>query len=217
MLGGGTRALPNLAEPRPQVVIDLAFAGLDQVSRADPGIWLGAMLPLGASPGLMPQAWREAVADFTPRAVRRQATVGGNLRVRGSLWPVARLLDATVEIASVEGSRQVPIQDAHAKPGELWTRVLLPLQPDLSGYTSLRRTPVGPVLVAVALARVEGTWRAVVQAGGRLELKTCADPRGWPQQLARETDVVGDLRGAQVYRRAMVEVLAERLLRRLVT
>jgi CO/xanthine dehydrogenase FAD-binding subunit len=217
VLGGGTRVLGAMAGPRPEVLIDLAFAGIDGVAHTDLGIWLGAMVPLDAASAELPGAWREAVAEFIPRAVRRQATVGGNLCSQGSLLPIAWLLDAQVEIAALTGVRQVPIDQAAVQPGEVWTRVLVPLRTDLSGYQCLRRTPVGPVPVAVAVARIAGQWRAVVQAGGKPMLQeTGVDLNGWPERLAANAEVRGDQRGSAEYRRAMVAVLAKRLLERLV-
>ena len=224
IVGGGTRVMALPLGERPEKLMDLAHAGLDVVQVGDASLAIGATASLAALVDL-PQpfgALADAARSFRPDVVRRQASVGGNVAVGGSLVGALALLDAVLVLASATGSRRENTDAPFVQNHEIAEKVLIGAQPigQVSGRLAIRRTALGPAVCAVNLALwlQDGVvWaRAVVQSAAPALVRLSARPLVTPQALAAAvvaavTGPQHDKRASGDYRRAMAGVLTERL------
>jgi len=233
VVGGGTLAMGRIFPFRPRAVLDLSGAGLDGiVALPDGSIQVGA----GASPALIAahpivqgpamKAFRRAAVRFEVGSVRRVATLGGNLCTGvGSMVTGLVLLGAHALSLGPEGMRHHGLAPSDRRPAEILVAVEIPAQPDdlWTDYTDLRRTPISPAIVSVALGVADGLLRVAIggaevphrrlmEIEGPLETH---DAGGWGQAVARALRPIEDARASAAYRRAMAAVLTERLVRRL--
>lgn len=232
VIGGATLALGKLGGGRPSHLIDLCDAGLDRIG------WRGHHLSIGATttmrdlrrhpelsaPGLA--AIMAMAGHFEPLPVAAQATLGGNLCTGvGSLVAPLLLYKAHAVLLGPDGERHAPIAPLRLHPGEIILSVELePGSPMArSGCQSLRRTPVGPALVTLA-ALVDGDQLRLAVSGIEAPARRLRDLEGrwdrrsvaqWAESIAHVVRPIDDARGSADYRRAMVGVLAERLLKEL--
>ncbi|XGV96377.1 MAG: xanthine dehydrogenase small subunit [Leptolyngbya sp. BL-A-14] len=122
------------------VMISLeAVAELKQVEQTSEAVVIGAAVPLSHIEanlhGIFPSL-DEMLHWFAARQVRNRATIGGNLGTAspiGDLPPVLLSLDAALTIASLTGTRTVPLADffkgyrqTDLKPGEVIVSVTIP-------------------------------------------------------------------------------------------
>lgn len=215
IVGGGTVVMSLYTGPRPEVLLDLAFAGLSGLEVSDGGLRIGATTPVAALVGLEDPrygALREAALGMVPVPIRQTATVGGNVCLGvGSLLPPLLLLGAEVTLRSATGQRTVPLADFFLYTGELLESVFVPAPPagTRTAFSRMRRTPVGPGLVVLAMA--------VGPAGERVAVGGAE----WRPRVLSSGDVeaelrpFGDTRASADYRRAMAAVMARDLRARL--
>ncbi|MBW4469746.1 MAG: xanthine dehydrogenase small subunit [Stenomitos rutilans HA7619-LM2] len=122
------------------VMISLeAVAELKQVEQTLDAVTIGAAVPLSHIEtnlhGIFPSL-DEMLHWFAARQVRNRATIGGNLGTAspiGDLPPVLLALDAEITIASITGTRILPLADffkgyrqTDLKPGEVIVSVTIP-------------------------------------------------------------------------------------------
>jgi len=147
LYAGGTYILsqrPGRFVDLPSTVLSLQdVEELRRVSRSERMIELGAgmtiarILQLGEQN--IPRALYAALNSIGPPAVRGIATIGGNVAIPARLMtavPVLILLDARIELRRQGGVRWLPVTRFHLpdgrldlRPGEVITRVRVPLQP----------------------------------------------------------------------------------------
>jgi xanthine dehydrogenase small subunit len=178
---------------------------------------------------------------FSSRLIRNRATLGGNLMTAspiGDALPVLLALDASVTLASQDGTRDVALRDfflgyraTAADPGEILTAVRLPrAQPAIQRFYKVSKRvldDISTVAAAFAVA-VDGDGRvtqARIAYGGvaatpiratALEAALVGQP--WtPETAAALAPIAGgvgtpmtDLRGTADYRRAMIGRLLEK-------
>ncbi len=229
-LGGATLMLGGLAGPRPDVIIDLCDAGLGRLDVGTDRVHIGATVTVDrlarcealASPELA--ALHDAVCGFVPRAVRRIATLGGNVgQGFGSLIAPVALLDGEVELVGPAGARTATVATLQRGADELIVGFGLRGRPgEVTGFDKIRRTPLGPGLVTVAAALGPAGVRLFV---GALSMRV----QGFDfpgagvddvDEVAATVDaglqaVFDDPRASALYRRAMAGELVRRLLLRL--
>jgi carbon-monoxide dehydrogenase medium subunit len=119
VIAGGTIVMPDLiaGRLRPTKALLLTRAGLDEITRKDGTVTIGAATPLSAlEDGDEPLA--TAARHVADPEIRGQATVGGNLcsaasadAPRGDLQAPLIVLGATVRSAGAGGERTEPIED----------------------------------------------------------------------------------------------------------
>ncbi len=123
-LAGGTQ-LNIGGAPEIETLIALDALGLDSVSEANGAVRLGSTVTLqaiadhGELPGWGLGILCAAARDVGSRAVRNQATLGGNLAARLSytdMAPPLIALGAVVELRAADGSREVAIEDYVSAP-----------------------------------------------------------------------------------------------------
>lgn len=222
--GGGTRLMALPLHERPQQIIDLARCGLGGVRHTEGGLQIGAAARIDELRDLA-QPWGalgDAARQFRPEVVRRQATVGGNLAVGGSLCGALAILGAQVRVIGAVGERFAAAASLHLAAGEVIAEVLVDPQPpgQFSGRLAIRRTALGPAICAVCLALVpDGDgWqvRAVVQSAAPQLLVLPAQKFAGADWLAEQlrnlvAQPTDDMRAGGDYRRAMAGVLGQRL------
>lgn len=259
LLAGGTDVMveTNFGHRRPTDVIALrsveelrtwhhdAAAGVVRVGAGVP--W--AQMEHGELAELLPAMAQAARTVGSPQ-IRAAGTLGGNLGTSspaGDGLPVLWALDATVEIASHTGVRQVPasqftvgVKRNALQPGELITSVVLPVVSGWQGYAKVgprNAMVISVVSACLVLDRDAGTVRLALGAVGptvirchdteawlatQLDLRTAAEvPVALAHEMARrvsgEARPIDDHRSTADYRRHAVGVLGRRLLERAIT
>jgi CO/xanthine dehydrogenase FAD-binding subunit len=153
-----------------------------------------------------------------PRFLKHQPTLGGNVCAGGALLAPLALLGARAEVASLRGSRRVPVQALALQADELLIALELP-EPDMlrSGHASLRRVPSGPVVAALALGvGPTGVRMAVQYVEPTVALRgPWPDAPDLPDRLAASLHGRSDAQAGSLYRQAMAGELARRLRTRL--
>jgi CO/xanthine dehydrogenase FAD-binding subunit len=147
LYAGGTYVLshrPGRFLALPSTVLSIQdIEELGRVSRTERMIELGAGMTIARTLQLgeqnIPPALFAALGSIGPPAVRGIATLGGNLAIPARLMtsvPVLILLDARLELRRQGGLRWLPVSRFHLpdgrldlKPGEVITKIRVPLQP----------------------------------------------------------------------------------------
>jgi carbon-monoxide dehydrogenase small subunit len=213
--------------PASTVRIDLGALPFAAVQVTDDGaLDIGALVRLGdlaRLPALADDrlgALRDVLDAFVPRAVRALATVGGNLAFGGALGGPLALLGAQVKVQSLAGGRTVAADALALAPGELVVGAIVPLPPPFVRTCAaiVRKTPVGPGLVSVAVGVAGGAVDVVVSGGYTRTLRIAIPSTATPADLQRAVqDAVlaaaphGGMSGDGPWRSAVAGVVARRL------
>lgn len=228
----------NLAMHRPRMLVAIdRLPELRTLRATDERIEIGAAVTLSEA-----EAWlagRVPLLDalfpqFASRLIRNAATFGGNLGTASPIGdgaPALLALDATLTLASAEGTREVALSDYFTgyrqtlrRPGELIATVSFPVtQPGICGFHKIakrRYDDISSVAVAYALD-IEGgvVTRARIGLGGvaatplrALATEAALTGSAWTEAevdrvaevLAGEGTPLGDHRASAAYRRAML-------------
>ena len=198
--------------------------------------------PLAA---LLPALGQAARTVGSPQ-IRNAATIGGNVVTcspAGDGLPVLSALDATVELVSVGGTRELPIGEfmlgvkrTALQPGELLAAVTLPLLDGWQGYAKVGVRNAMVIAIAGACLAVDESGRSVRIALGSVAptIVRAAEAEGWAgeavdwsartveadavaefgRRAAAASSPIDDHRSTAAYRRHSIAVLAARLLGR---
>jgi CO/xanthine dehydrogenase FAD-binding subunit len=198
--------------------------------------------PLG---DLVPALAQAARTVGSPQ-IRNAATIGGNVVTcspAGDGLPVLAAVDATVELESSDGARQLPIsafmtgvKQTALRPGELLTSVTVPLLEGWQGYAKVGVRNAMVIAISGACLAVDGPTRSVRLALGsvgptvvraRAAEAFAAEAVDWSsgtvaadavaefgRHAAEASSPIDDHRSTARYRRHSIDVLARRLLRR---
>jgi carbon-monoxide dehydrogenase medium subunit len=255
LLAGGTDLLVSLRarEQRPKSIIDIkGVKELHELSYDDKrGLAIGAAVNLNKlihydAVSKSYPLLREAVSTIGDYEIRNRATLVGNI-CNGSpaadSAPALLVLDASANIASRKGKRDVPVREFHTgvkktvlSSSELVTSIRVPTPPKGSrgGYLKARRT-VGEDLAVVgvgglvtpatkggksirlAYASVAPTPVRAFEAEKIFESNKPLDElldQAMPI-VSKTVSPISDVRGGKDYRVNLVEVLTRRLVRQL--
>ena len=252
LIAGGTNVLVDLraGKYQPKALIDIArLSGLRGIRRDNGHLLIGGgttISDLLIDPLIAQHATalKEAASVFANPLIRNRATVGGNLAdasPAADTAPPLLALDAEVELATLDGTRRVPLVDflvgvrkTLRRPDELLIAVRFPLSS--SGTVShfqkvgLRRADAISVLSAAVAVTcdAEGRCTAARIALGALAPRplraTAAETlligqKLTPAAIAEAARLAGeaarpinDIRGSTDYRRQVTEVIVRRLL-----
>jgi CO/xanthine dehydrogenase FAD-binding subunit len=223
VVAGGTIVMPELVAGRlrPARALLLARAGLDQITRADGRVTIGATTPISAlEEGDEPLA--SAARHVGDIEVRGQATVGGNLCAassadapRGDLQAALIALGATVRTAGKGGERTDPVEDFLADgAGRLVLEVSYDDAPRQTGYAAARRPHTHHyTILAVAVARRDGELRvAATGAGPRAIRLTAVEQSGNASDALAGLELPDDALASGWYRAQLLPRLVERAL-----
>ena len=234
---GGTDVMVelNFDRARPPALLNLNEVGeLKGWSRDNGTLRLGAALTYD-------EAMRTPLADELPALseasrtvgspqIRNRGTLGGNLGTAspaGDALPPLLVEDADIELASLRGTRTMPLTEFLVGPkqnalaeDELITAVLL--QPSGAPQTFMKIGPRNAMVIAVcslALSadRERGELRASFGSAGPvtgLVTASLDDRESFPDQVAAATSPIDDVRGTAQYRRHALRVLTARALDR---
>jgi CO/xanthine dehydrogenase FAD-binding subunit len=231
---GGTDLMValNFDHSRPETIVNLAeVAELRGWSREDDGrLRLGAGLTCteieeGPLREALP-ALAEAARTVGSPQIRNRATIGGNLGTAspaGDAIPPLLIADGEVELASVRGSRRLPLQDFLVgpkrnvlEPDELIVAVRV-----TSGgpETFMKVGPRNAMVIAVcSLAlRANGELRAAYGSAGPvvgLVRAPLEEADSFADRVAEAASPIDDVRGTAAYRRHALKVLTTRALER---
>jgi CO/xanthine dehydrogenase FAD-binding subunit len=236
-IAGGTDLMVelNFDRRRPETVLNLGeVEELRRWSRDNGTLRLGAGLtyteamtePLrSALPALA-----EASRTVGSPQIRNRGTLGGNLGTAspaGDSLPPLLIEEAEVELASVGGTRRLPLTEFLVgpkrnalAPDELIVAVLV--RPSGAPQTFMKVGPRNAMVIAVcslavAADRERGELRAAFGSAGpvpTLVRAPLADADSFPDLVATTASPIDDVRGTAAYRRHALRVLADRGLER---
>ena len=234
---GGTDVMValNFDRARPDALLNLnEVAELRGWSRTNGSVRLGAGLTYTEAmeeslAALMP-AFAEAARTVGSPQIRNRGTIGGNLGTAspaGDALPPLLIEGAEVEVASVRGSRRVPLADflVGVKKNALAEDELIVaahVEPSGEPQTFMKIGPRNAMVIAVCslavvVDRVRGEIRASFGSASPVPgLVVCPldESDDFPERVAAATSPIDDVRGTAAYRRHALRVLAGRALER---
>jgi CO/xanthine dehydrogenase FAD-binding subunit len=237
---GGTDVMVelNFDRARPAALLNLnAVDELRGWSKQNGALRLGASLTYteameGPLANELP-ALAEASRTVGSPQIRNRGTIGGNLGTAspaGDALPPLLAERAEVELASVRGTRRLPLSEFLVGPkrnalaaDELIAAVLV--SPSGGAQTFMKIGPRNAMVIAVvSLALVVDSDRDEVRVSfgsagpvPGLVVHSGADVDGLPERVAAAASPIDDVRGSAAYRRHALRVLTARALDRCLT
>ena len=199
--------------------IDLCDLGLDTVEETPEAFSIGAMATLRdieMHEGLHAYtngAVRNAVRDIVGVQFRNMATVGGSIWGRfgfSDVLTVFLAMDCYVELYK---GGIVPLEQfaGMKKDGDILVRLIVKKTPCRMVYTSMRNQRTDFPVIACAVARMNGEYRASIGARpGRAILIRSEEGEGFAAFVADNAPTEGNIRGSAAYRTHLIRVLVER-------
>lgn len=256
LLAGGTDLMVEVNEghrrPQTSVVVVNRIAEL-RSWRHDPvaaTVTIGAAVSyremLDGALAAMSPALAQAARTVGSPQIRNAGTLGGNLGTcspAGDGLPVLSALDATVELASADGRRSLPVGEfmigvkrTALRPGEMIVSITLPVISGFQGYAKVGVRNAMVIAVASACVVLDADRRSVGVALGSVgptilrcpeaerhlassidwsSLQTTDDDLArFAELVSSESSPITDHRSSAEYRRHAVGVLARRLVQR---
>jgi len=235
-IAGGTDVMVelNFDKARPPAILDLtAVPELAQIERENGAIRIGAGVPytrvIEELQDVLPALAQASRTVGSPQ-IRNRGTIGGNLGTAspaGDALPPLLIEGAEIDVASVRGSRRVPIEEFHVgvkqhalEPDELI--VAVHLTPSGQPQTFMKIGPRNAMVIAVtSLAlvadREHGELRAAFGSAAptpRLVTAPLDEADTFPEKVAAAASPIDDVRGTAAYRRHALRVLTRRALER---
>ena len=236
-IAGGTDVLVelNFDRLRPQVLLNLnEVPELRGWARENGTLRLGAGLTYAEAmqpePAELLPALAEASRTVGSPQIRNRGTIGGNLGTAspaGDALPPLLIEEAEVELASLRGTRSLPLHEFllgpkqnALEPAELVTGVRV--RPSGARQTFMKVGPRNAMVIAVvSLALVadrdRGELRASFGSAGPvpgLVTAPLGETQGFPEQVAAAASPIDDVRGTAAYRAHALRVLTARALER---
>ena len=234
---GGTDLMVelNFDRARPDVLLNLSeVPELRGWAREDGSLVLGAALTYteaatGEVAAVLP-ALAEASRTVGSPQIRNRGTIGGNLGTAspaGDALPPLLVEGADVEVASVRGTRLLPLTEFLVGPkrnaladDELIAAVHV--EPSGAPQTFMKVGPRNAMVIAVcSLALCADQDREEIRASygsagpvPGLVVAPLADAADFPERLAEAASPIDDVRGTAAYRRHALRVLTKRALER---
>lgn len=212
--------------------IDLCDLGLDTIEEGEDGFSIGAMVTLRQleqHPGLNAYtqgAVAQAVKDIIGVQFRNMATVGGSLWGRFGFSDVLTVFLAMDSFVELYKGGIVPLEEFASRKhdNDILVRLIIKKKPGMFRYTAFRNQSTDFPVIACALSRLDGEYRAVIGARPQRAM-VFRDDRGLlkngitPDSVAAFASYLGEtvptgsnLRGSADYRRHLIRVLCQRAL-----
>lgn len=249
VIAGGTDLLVD-KPPETECLVDIQNLDLRYIRKDGDGINIGASTNLDMiedSPVLSSEPYRvlsEAASMLATPTIRNTATIGGNIcnaSPAGDLPPALMVLDATVKIAGLKGSRILPIGDFFKDvkktvlaEDELLVEVHIPLSSQNSGagFQKLRHHQTS-IDIAIVNVAAKLTCSGNICEDVRIALGAIANTPIYAKKAeklligkkidtehiesaaeaaAEESKPIDDIRATAWYRKRMVAILVRRAL-----
>jgi carbon-monoxide dehydrogenase medium subunit len=224
VLAGGTIVMPELAYGalRPARVLMLGRSGLDQVSRENGKVTIGACVTVAALEEL-DEPLATAARHVADGEIRAQATLGGNLCAppvseapRGDLQAPLLALGASIRSVGPGGERTEPLEEFLASAPN--SRLVLDVAYDdvehKSAYAAARRPHTHHyTLLAVAATKAGDELRmAATGVGPHAVRLTSVERAGSPDAALDDCEPGDDALASAWYRRKVLPKLVQRAL-----
>jgi len=231
---GGTDLMVdlNFDRRRPEAMLNLNEVGeLRGWARDNGTLRLGAGLTYTEATTAQLAALQPALAEASRSVgspqIRNRGTIGGNLGTAspaGDALPPLLIEGAEVELASVRGTRRVPLTEFLVGPkrnalaaDELI--VAVHVTPSGAAQTFMKVGPRNAMVIAVcslalAVDRDRGEARAAFGSAAPVATVVTGELDGFPERVAAAASPIDDVRGTAAYRRHALRVLTERALER---
>ena len=199
--------------------IDLCDLGLDTVEETEEQFSIGAMVTLRdieRHEGLNAYcggAVRDAVKDIVGVQFRNMATVGGSIWGRFGFSDVLTVFLAMDSYVELYKGGIVPLEQfaKMKKDSDILVRLIVKKTPCKVVYSSMRNQSTDFPVIACAVARTEGGYRASIGARpARAILIRGEEADGFPAFVAQNAPTEGNIRGSAAYRTHLIRVLVER-------
>jgi len=224
IVGGGTIVVPDITYGRlkPGKVLMLARSGLDQVTRGDGSVTIGAAAPVTAVEEL-DEPLASAAGHVGDLEIRAQATVGGNLCAahsgeapRGDLQAPLIALGARVRSTGRGGEKVQPVEEflAGGTEGRLVLDVSYDAVERKAGYAASWRPHTHHyTILAVAAAKANGELRVAATGLGPHAVRlTAVEQSGSAEDALEGVEPVDDALASAWYRRTVLPKLVKRAL-----
>ena len=204
--------------------IDLCDLGLDAVEETEEQFSIGAMVTLrdieqheglNAYSG---HAVRDAVKDIVGVQFRNMATVGGSIWGRFGFSDVLTVFLAMDSYVELYKGGIVPLEQfaKMKKDSDILVRLIVKNTLCKVVYSSMRNQSTDFPVIACAVARTEGGYRASIGARpARAILIRSEAAEGFPAFVAQNAPTEGNIRGSAAYRTHLIRVLVERAMNEL--
>jgi CO/xanthine dehydrogenase FAD-binding subunit len=223
----------NFDRTRPETILNLGeVAELRGWSRDNGSLRLGAGLTYMQAMALGEElpALAEASRTVGSPQIRNRGTIGGNLGTAspaGDALPPLLVEGAEIEVASVRGTRRLPITDFLVgvkrnalEPDELIVAAFM--EPSGQPQTFMKVGPRNAMVIAVcSLALVADRERGELRAAygssaptARLIVAPLDERDSFAERVADAASPIDDVRGTAAYRRHALRVLTARALER---
>ena len=205
-------------------VIDLCDLGLDQIEETDEAFSIGAMVTLRdieTHVGLneyADHAIANAVKDIVGVQFRNMATVGGSIWGRFGFSDVLTVFLALDSYVELYKGGIVPLEQfANMQAdNDILVRLIVKKTPCKVVYSSVRNQRTDFPVLACAVARMNGEYRASIGARpARAMLVRNAEADGFATYVADNAPTEGNMRGSAEYRTHLIKVLVERSMQEL--
>ncbi len=210
VLAGGTR-LNGDSSAEPVEMVDLQALHLDGTRpEGEDLLWIGAMTTLQqlVDSDRVPDVIREAARREQPSTLRAQGTLGGCVATgatESELLAALLVHEAVVHVETSRGTDAVPLESLLADLPLASGRLVTSVTVRTSGVAAAARTARTPadraIVAAVGRATPEGRWIALTGVAATPVLV----------RPGAELHPRGDFRGSSEYRRALADVLTNRV------
>ena len=199
--------------------IDLYDLGLNTIEETQNQFSIGAMATLRdmeMHEGLNSysnHAVANAVKDIVGVQFRNMATVGGSIWGRfgfSDVLTVFLAMDCYVELYK---GGIIPLEQfaAMKKDNDILVRLIVKKTPCKVVYTAMRNQSTDFPVIACAVSRMEGEYRACIGARpARAMVVRSEKPEGFASFVAGNVPTDGNIRGSAAYRTHLIKVLTER-------
>ena len=205
-------------------VIDLCDLGLNTIEETEEAFSIGAMATLrdielhAGLNAYSDHAIANAVKSIVGVQFRNMATVGGSIWGRFGFSDVLTVFLALDTYVELYKGGIVPLEQfVNMKPdNDILVRVIVKKTPCKVVYSSVRNQRTDFPVLACAVARMNGEYRASIGARpARATLVCKADAADFAAYVAENVTTGGNLRGSAEYRKHLVRVLVERAMQEL--